>query len=61
MAFMKLKFPAAIEKIKAMRDQEEKDEHSQWTLQELTNFFLSQIEYKDAMEFLENSLYQRQL
>ena len=61
MAFMKLKFPAAIEKIKTMRDQEEKDEHSHWTLQELSNYFLGQMEYEDAMEFLENSLYQRQL
>ena len=61
MAFMKLKFPAAIEKIKAMRDQEEKDDHSHFTLQELTNFYLSQMEYEDAMEFLENSLHHRQL
>jgi hypothetical protein len=41
MAFMKLKFPAAIEKIKGMREQEEKDDHSHHTLQELTNFYLS--------------------
>jgi len=58
---VELRFPNLIKELKSVKSEKEVFDRSIHQLQELTNFFLNQIEYEDAMVFLENTLHQMQI
>ena len=60
MAFVQLRFPEAIKALSTEKDEEVVRRESEFHLQELSNFFLNQMEYEDAMEFIENTLHHLQ-
>ena len=61
LAFVQLRFPEAIKALEREKDEKVIQDLSIHNLQEYTNFILGQMDYEDAMEFVENTLHQLQM
>lgn len=60
-AYVKLKFPNEIDNLRDEKDPKVLIKEQSRVLAGLTNFYLGQMEYEHAMEFLENSLHELSL